>query len=121
MARRQRSGHELEHACGDVNMRNIVGPAVVATMIAGSASASDCLKAKAEACGYYEWVVVKSIADFRAAVAVCVESSRDTTDKYGLDTGAEYYKACRASLQGMVDYTNDRRLEYDGCVSKFVC
>ena len=93
----------------------------LALLLAGSVGASECLEAKADACGYYEWVVAKSMADFKAAVGVCVESSRDTTDKFGLDTGAEYYKACRASLQGMVDYTNDRLLEYNGCVSKFDC
>ena len=102
--------------------RPIVGLAcVLAVGVAGGASANECLKAKADACGYYEYVVAKSMADFKAVLSVCVESSKDTTDKYGLDMGAAYYKACRASLQGMVDYTNDRKLEYDGCISKFVC
>ena len=94
---------------------------VLAAGVAGGASANECLKAKADACDYYEYVVAKSMSDFKSALSVCVQSSRDTTDKYGLDTGADYYKDCRASLQGMVDWTNDRILEYNGCVSKFVC
>ena len=89
--------------------------------IVTNASASECLKAKAEACSYYEYIAGKSMSDFKAAVGICVESSRDTTDKFGLDTGAEYYKACRATLQGMVSYTNDRLLEYNGCTAKFQC
>ena len=94
---------------------------VAAMLIPSIANASECLKAKSDACGYYEYVVAKSMSDFKSAVAICVESSRDTTDAYGLDFGAEYYKACRRTLQGMVDYTNDRMLEYNGCVSKFAC
>lgn len=90
-------------------------------LIPSVAGASDCQKAKSDACGYYEYVVAKSMSDFKSALGICVESSRDTTDKYGLDSGANYYKSCRKTLQGMVDYTNDRLLEYNGCVSKFSC
>ena len=105
-------------------MRTIV---LFGLVVAGSENAVggeygvECERVRAEACSYYQYEAAKSVEDFRAALTVCVESSRDTTDKYGLDTGAEYYKACRASLQGMVDRTNDRLLEYSGCVSRFVC
>ena len=55
---------------------------------AGDAHGNECERVRAESCGYYQRVVAKSVEDFRAAVAVCVESSRDTTDKNGLDVGA---------------------------------
>ena len=102
-------------------MKEMLAGIVLVVGVVCSASANECVKAKSDACGYYEYVVAKSMSDFKAAVAVCVKSSRDTTDAYGLDFGAEYYKACRRTLQGMVDYTNDRMLEYNGCISKFSC
>ena len=101
-------------------MKSIVCAVALAGIVT-NASASECLKEKAEACSYYEYMAGKSMKDFKAAVGICVESSRDTTDKFGLDVGAEYYKSCRATLQGMVSYTNDRLLEYNGCVAKFRC
>lgn len=100
----------------------VVASVILATgAVCSASSASECLKAKSDACGYYEYMASKTMLDFKAALSVCVESSRDTTDAFNLDVGADYYKACRASLQGMVNWANDRILEYDGCVSKFRC